>query len=237
MQLSLVIPAYNEAAIISQTLTVVERYLNTLAIDYEIIVINDGSTDETLTKLNDYQSPRVKVLSYQINQGKGYAVNNGMRIARGEYVLMMDVDLSTDIKEIPVFLATMKESNCDIIIGNRNHQPFYQQQRPWGRALCGVGFAQLSATMLGCPLKDFTCGFKMFTQQAKEVITPRQRIHRWAFDSEMLFIAKQHHLTVSQLPVEWKHQGNSKVMVIKALGESFLELLRIRYFAFKGFYQ
>jgi dolichyl-phosphate beta-glucosyltransferase len=237
MELSVILPAFNEGDIIATNLNVVDNYLGGLGIGYEIIVVNDGSNDHTLMEANRCQSPHIKILSYQKNKGKGHAIYEGMKVAQGEYRLFMDVDLSTEIIEIEHFLQTMKSKRVDVLIGNRNNQPLALQNRPWQRALFGRTFAGISAFILGCPLKDFTCGFKMFRAAAAQTVFPRQRIWGWAFDSELIFIARRKGLSVEGQDVLWHHCGNSKVQTLKAIATSLTELFKIRYYDIKGYYK
>ncbi len=244
-ELSIILPAFNEALVIKENLKTIEHKLNGLKLDYEIIVVNDGSSDNTLEKLSDWPNPdgtvganqRVKVFSYQRNQGKGYAIGYGMQKANGQYCLFMDVDLSTDLNEIEKFLVLMRQGLSDIVIGNRNMGSLQEQKRPWYRAFLGQGFTLLSALMIGYDCQDFTCGFKMFTQQASQTVFLRQRIFGWAFDTEILLIARLHHLKICQMPVVWEHKGNSKVHIGRDILNSFFSLLKLRYYAFKGYYR
>ncbi len=235
--LSVVIPAFNEAGVIGGNLAIVDRYLQGLGVDYEIVVVNDGSTDATLTEITQVMLGCVKVFSYDINRGKGFAVHEGMRIAKGQYRLFMDVDLSTDLNEIKVFLERIALGKSDVLIGDRNSCSLFQQERPWYRALFGYCFASLSSMILGCRLTDFTCGFKMYTDKATQEIFLRQRTFGWAFDAELILIAARRNLFVESIPVRWQHRGNSKVRILNAVIVSFGDLLRIRYNDLMGRYR
>jgi dolichyl-phosphate beta-glucosyltransferase len=225
--LSVVIPVYNEGKIILRNLEKVDDYLRTLGINYEIILVNDGSTDNTLDQAKIIGRKNLYIISYAENKGKGYAVNRGMTAALGEYRLFMDMDLSTELNEIPRFLKYICEERCDICVGNRHSVGLLAQQRPWHRALMGKVFACLSSFSSGCQLDDFTCGFKIFTAQACEKIFPRQQIFNWAFDTELICIAHQLGLRILQKPVEWSHHDNSKIRFGSAMITSLISLVKI----------
>lgn len=235
--LSVIIPAFNEGGVIGRNLGMVDQYLKGLGVDYEIVVVNDGSKDNTLMEISYLALDRLKILSYENNRGKGFAVYEGMRLSQGQYRLFMDADLSTDLNEIKNFLQRMRLGDVDILIGDRNTVGVLKQERPALRALLGRSFAQLSSMMLGFSLRDFTCGFKMFSALAAQEVFKHQHIWGWAFDSELMFIAHQKNLRVQGLPVRWRHEGNSKVNVLSSIANSLVELVKIRYYNFKGYYK
>lgn len=230
VELSVVIPVYNESKIVRRNLEIVDNYLQTLGTDYEIIVVNDGSTDDTLKLISSAAGKYVRIISYPKNQGKGFAVNQGMTAAFGRYRLFMDMDLSTDLTEIPKFLVRVREGLCDICVGNRHYVRLSAQHRPWPRALLGKVFATLSVWATGCRLDDFTCGFKIFTAEACTAVFPRQRIFGWAFDTELMAIAQSLRLRIRQESVAWHHHGNSKVRIGSAMITATIDLGKIWYF-------
>jgi dolichyl-phosphate beta-glucosyltransferase len=230
VHLSVVIPVYNEGKIIRRNLETVHSYLQTLGFEYEIVVVNDGSSDDTLQQIAGMKDRHLCVISYAENKGKGFAVNRGMMAARGQYRLFMDMDLSTALTEIPQFLQCVRDGLCDICVGNRHSIGLSSQKRPWHRALLGKIFSVLSSISSGCQLSDFTCGFKIFTAQACEKVFPRQHIYNWAFDTELIGIARRLGLRVHQMPVEWHHHDNSKVHIGPAMITSLVSLVKIGYF-------
>lgn len=235
-QLSVIIPAYNEGKIIRRNLEIVDNYLRALGLEYEIVVVNDGSGDDTLEQVSAMAGKHIGIISYAENKGKGFAVNRGMTAALGQYRLFMDMDLSTELTEIPKFLKYMGEGCCDICVGNRNSVGLLGQKRPWHRALLGRIYVFLSSVSSSCQLEDFNCGFKIFTAQACEKIFPRQRITNWAFDTELMSIAQQLGLRVHQMPVKWHHHDNSKVRIGPAMITSLMGLVKIWYLKKKGSY-
>jgi len=227
IELSIIIPVYNESRIIRQNLGEVDSYLQTLGIEYDIIVVNDGSLDDTLQEANRMSGNRISVISYDENRGKGFAVNRGMRAARGRFRLFMDIDLSTDLAEIPKFLQCVRDGSCDICVGNRNSVGILAQKRPWKRALFGKVFALLSSASCGYRMDDFTCGFKIFTAHASEMVMPHQQIYDWAFDTELISIAHHLGLRIRQEPVVWQHHLDSKVRIGPAIISSMKGLVKI----------
>ena len=217
VELSIIFPAYNEGPVIHRNLLQVIKKLDERRLNYEIIVVDDGSTDDTLAQARLLEDARLKVLASKPNRGKGYAINVGMHQAQGQYRLFMDVDLSTSLDEIEKFLRVIRQGQSDMVIGYRN----LRQGQPWYRAFLGRVFRGLSGMLICGDFPDFTCGFKMFTASASEKIFLHQKIYDWVFDSEILFLAKRYHLKVSQLPVQWQHEGNSKVRLGSVVDEFF----------------
>jgi len=226
-ELSVIIPVYNEGKIIRRNLQAVDAYLQTLGFEYEIVIVNDGSSDDTLEQVTAMSGQHIGVITYAENKGKGFAVNRGMMASQGRYRLFMDMDLSTELTEIPKFLQCVREGRCDICVGNRHSVRLWAQKRPWYRALLGKIFAFLSSVSSGCPLEDFTCGFKIFTAQACDKVFPHQSIYNWAFDTELLSIAHHAGLRIHQEPVAWHHHDNSKVRIGPAMMTSLMSLVKI----------
>jgi len=229
MELSIILPVYNESKIIRQNLENINDFLQTLDIEYEVIIVNDGSTDDTLQQTSLITEKHTHVISYTQNRGKGYAVNRGMTAAHGQYRLFMDMDLSTELAEIPKFLHCVRLGNCDICIGNRYSTSLATQKKPWHRALFGKTFSLLSSICTGYQAEDFTCGFKIFSAKASDKIFPRQHIYGWAFDTELISIAHQQGLRIHQESIVWHHHNGSKVNFIRAIPDSLIDLFRICY--------
>lgn len=237
MELSVILPAFNEGKVIKKNCAAIQAHLQRLGITYEMIIVNDGSQDNTLLEAQAIEGKDVKVISYAQNRGKGYAVGTGMKQACGKYRLFMDVDLSTSLNEIEVFLARLKQGDVDIVIATRRKlnnissvpQPFY-------RRCLGAGFIFISHICISPNFSDFTCGFKMLSAQACDIVFPRQRIFNWSFDAELICIALCHHLTIEEISVKWNHQGDSKVRVLREVFTSLAGLLKIRWNAMRGLY-
>jgi dolichyl-phosphate beta-glucosyltransferase len=211
--LSIIIPAYNEAERLPLTLIDVDKHLSEQEYSYEIIVINDGSTDNT-TEIVERFIPLVKnlkILDNKENQGKGGAVKQGMLITKGNWRLFMDADNSTSISEFNKMLPYLKEG-FDIVIGSRAvkgatlnpPQPFYRQLA----GKLGNLFIQL-LTLRG--IKDSQCGFKCFSEESAERIFAINKIKDWAFDVEVLALAKSMGYRVKEMPVNWTNSPQSHV--------------------------
>ena len=237
-ELSIILPSYNEAHRLASSLTAIKQAVQAATDSYEIIIVDDGSSDNTVSVARLLTQENIIFITYVANQGKGYAVRQGMQRARGKYHLFMDVDLATSLDALATFYQLMKNNEVDVLIGDRKSNPDNQKIRqPLARRLLGTGFTFLSQILLHCPLHDFTCGFKMFTQEASEIIFKRQRINRWSFDSEILFIAQKHHCVIKEIPVTWQHQPNSKVRLSADIPSSLKGLVQIRINDMRELYQ
>ena len=200
---SLIIPAYNESARLGATLEKVLAFVHDQGWDAEVIVVNDGSRDNTAEIVKSFavKDPILRLVENPGNRGKGYSVRNGMLNARGEIVLFSDADLSSPIEEAPKLLAALGQG-ADIAIGSRWLRSETQTQRqPLHRQLFGRIFNLLLRLTLGLKFKDTQCGFKAFKQPAARAIFPLQKIERWGFDPEILFLARKFGFKVKEIPV------------------------------------
>ncbi len=235
---SLVIPAYNESQRISATLDKVLAYLAQQHWQAEVVVVNDGSRDDTAAIIRSYvlRNPVVRLVENPGNRGKGYSVRHGMQEARGEVLLFSDADLSSPIHEAPKLFAALA-AGADVAIGSRWARRELQTERqPLYRQLFGRVFNLLLRLILGLRFKDTQCGFKAFTRRAAQEIFSRQQIERWGFDPELLFLAKKLGFTVAEVPVEWAHDERSKISPLKDGVRMFLEMLSIRWNDITGKY-
>src|SRR5438128_8369196 len=202
---SIIIPAYNESARITATLEKVLAYIAQQNWTAEVVVVNDGSRDNTAEMVLGWgrQNPTVRLIENPGNRGKGYSVRNGMLNARGKILLFSDADLSSPIEEAAK-LFTAIQSGADIAIGSRWLQPELQTHRQsllrefYGR-ICTLALRIL----LGLNFRDTQCGFKAFTRNAAQTVFPLQRIERWGFDPEILYLARRAGLNVREVPVKW----------------------------------
>lgn len=231
MYLSVIIPAFNEAKRLPETLKKVRDYLGMQKYSYEVIIVNDGSADKTKEVISDLMAnrsdwPGFKLISYQENKGKGYAVKTGMLEAKGQWRLLMDADNSTDISEIEKFLK--HTSNLEVIIGSRYlDTASIKIRQPWERRIVSRFGNWLTKLTTGLDIVDTQCGFKLFSAQAVENIFPCQTIDRWAFDIELLAIAKVRGYKIKEVPVDWYNAAGSQVSKTAAL-QTFKELWQIR---------
>jgi len=235
---SIVIPAYNEGARVGATLERVLAYVAERAWNAEIIAVNDGSRDDTAEIIRGYadKNPRLRLLENPGNRGKGYSVRNGMLHAQGEILLFSDADLSSPIEEAEKLLAAL-QTGADIAIGSRWLRSDMQTQRqPLYRQLFGRVFNLLLRITLGLRFKDTQCGFKAFTRRAAQAIFPRQRIERWGFDPELLYLAEKFNFKVVEVPVAWAHSEGTRISPLRDGTRMFLEVLKIRWNAISGKY-
>ena len=228
---SIVIPAYNEGARLSNTLNRVLAYVSAQRWDAEVIVVNDGSRDRTADMVREYAQnhPSLRLLENPGNRGKGYSVRNGMLNAKGKLLLFSDADLSSPIEEAPRLFDALR-SGADIAIGSRWLRPEMQTQRQsLLRQFYGRLFNLVLRVVLGLKYKDTQCGFKAFTRQAATKIFPLQNIERWGFDPELLFLARKAGFKVVELPVEWAHVEGTRINALKDGMRMFGEAVKIRW--------
>jgi dolichyl-phosphate beta-glucosyltransferase len=236
---SIIIPAYNESGRITTTLDKVLAHIAQQHWQSEIIVVNDGSRDDTAQIVHQYalRHPNVRLLENPGNRGKGYSVRNGMLSAKGDVLLFSDADLSSPIYEAGKLFASL-EKGADVAIGSRwLDRNLQTEKQPLYRQLFGRIFNLLLRIVLNLRQKDTQCGFKAFNRRAADAIFPRQRIERWGFDPEILFLAEHSGLRIAEVPVEWAHDDRSKINPVKDGIKMFLEMLKIRYNSITGKYK
>ncbi|MFZ0299870.1 MAG: dolichyl-phosphate beta-glucosyltransferase [Candidatus Sulfotelmatobacter sp.] len=237
---SIVIPAYNEGTRLGATLERVLGYLRAQgwSAEAEVIVVNDGSRDNTADLVRGVaeKNPMLRLVENPGNRGKGYAVRNGMLNARGEVVVFSDADLSSPIEEMPKLLAALA-GGADIAIGSRWLRAEMQTRRQsLHRQLFGRVFNLLLRIILGLQFKDTQCGFKAFTRRAAQTIFPLERIERWGFDPEILFLARKFGFRVEEVAVLWGHSGDTRIHPVMDGARMFWEMLRIRWYDLTGKY-
>jgi glycosyltransferase involved in cell wall biosynthesis len=239
LDLSIIIPAYNEERRLPKALDRIGAYLNARSWRSEIIVVDDGSSDTTAKLVESYRDkyPGLRLISNDRNRGKGFSVRHGILEARGEIVLFTDADLSTPIEEADKLLVALREKHFDAAIGSRAvdrrlievHQSAFREQ-------AGILFNLLVRRITGIGFSDTQCGFKAFRRERAGIIFKQQRIERFGFDPEILFLAKRHGLRVAEIPVRWSHDSATKVRVIADGIRMLFELLVVRWNALRGLY-
>jgi glycosyltransferase involved in cell wall biosynthesis len=235
---SIVIPAYNESARLGGTLEKVLAYVHACGWDAEVIVVNDGSRDNTADIVRGFSAkdPAVRLVENPGNRGKGYSVRNGMLHARGGIVIFSDADLSSPIEEAPKLLQALA-AGADIAIGSRWLRAETQTQRqPLHRQIFGRIFNLMLRATLGLKFKDTQCGFKAFRQPAVRALFPLQKIERWGFDPEILFLARKFKFRVREVPVAWGHSGGTRINPLVDGSRMVMEMLRIRWYDLTGKY-
>jgi len=233
--LSIIVPVYNESNRI-KNLYIIDKYLRQQKFSSELILINDGSTDDTLVKINrTLLKSNIQIISYNNNRGKGYAIKVGMLAAKGSFCLFTDIDLSTPIDEFNKFLPYINEH--DVLIASRRAEGAQLLERQSKvREMLGKGFTCLSQIILRLNVSDFTCGFKCFSRRAARLIFERLTIDRWGFDSEILYIAHKQRFYIKEIPIIWQNNPHTKVRFPKDLVRSFIDLLEIRFNDLRGTY-
>lgn len=228
--LSIIIPAYNEEKRIATVLDAIVSFMANKDYNYEVIVVDDGSIDDTVAVVNSYQQQlsNLTVMTQTVNHGKGYAVRIGMLNASGRYRLFLDADNATQFDDINSFWQYI-ENGHDIVIGSRYLQGSkIVIKQPLYRRLLGRVANLLIQILAVWGIKDTQCGFKLFTAKASEDIFSCQVIDRWGFDFEILAIAQKKGYKIKELPVSWHHIGESRVRPIKGALKTLWELLIIK---------
>jgi dolichyl-phosphate beta-glucosyltransferase len=233
-----VIPAYNEGVRIRPTLHALLRHVQEQNWEVEILVVNDGSSDDTAQIVREFGKvhPQVLLLENPGNRGKGYSVRNGMLHARGNICLFTDADLSSPITEAQKLFDAI-DRGADIAIGSRWLRTELQTERqPLYRQAFGRIFNLAQRLILGLHFADTQCGFKAFRRDAAQRIFPLQKIERWGFDPEILFLARRAGLRTEEIPVLWAHSEGTRLNPLRDGLRMFVELLRIRWNALSGDY-
>lgn len=233
-ELSVIIPAYNEEARLPRALARIRDYLfsrNVAGDQTEIIVVDDGSTDGTAQIVEEWSRkiPTLRLVSNGRNRGKGYSVRHGILEARGRIALFTDADLSAPIEEADKLFAALKAGN-DVAIGSRAlDRSLISTHQSSLRELAGMIFNGFVRLFTGLPFHDTQCGFKAFVTEPSRIVFEQQRIDRFGFDPEILFLAKRHGLRAAEIPVRWAHDPATKVHVLRDSPLMFCDLVVIRW--------
>jgi dolichyl-phosphate beta-glucosyltransferase len=237
LEFSIIIPAYNEERRLSETLERIATYVRISGRETEILVVDDGSTDRTAAIAESFRDkfPAFQVLSNGVNRGKGYSVRRGMLEARGCIVLFTDADLSAPIEEADKLLAALETH--DVAIGSRAlDRGLISVHQSRFREFAGIIFNAIVRLCLRLPFVDTQCGFKAFRREPCRIIFEQQRIERFGFDPELLYLARHHGLRAVEIPVRWGHSPATKVSMFRDSLQMFLDVLIIRWNAIAGRY-
>jgi len=229
--ISIVIAAYNEENRIGESLLKIKEYLDEQGSDYEIIVVDDGSTDNTRRVAANYNSEikNLKVIGYPANKGKGYALRQGVFASSGDAVLLTDADLSTPIEELDRLLPLISEQQHDVVIGSRALEPNkILKKQPWWRQGMGKIFNRIVKILVLDDFDDTQCGFKLFSDRAARILFKYARVNRFAYDVEILALAKKKGYRISEVPVKWINSPASKVNPIFDSMQMLFDLIKIR---------
>jgi dolichyl-phosphate beta-glucosyltransferase len=236
---SIVLPAYNESERIAATIEKIFAFAAQQGWQVEIIVVDDGSSDDTAEVVRRCAAtrPGVRLLQNPGNRGKGYSVRHGMLQAQGEILLFSDADLSSPIAEAEKLFAAIA-AGADIAIGSRWLNTQLQLRRqPLYRQLLGRAFNLALRLILGLQFEDTQCGFKAFTRSAAQAVFPLQKIERWGFDPELLYLARRLHLRVAEVPVAWAHREGTRINPLLDGMRMLGEMLQIRWHGLRGVYR
>ncbi|HYL09756.1 MAG TPA: dolichyl-phosphate beta-glucosyltransferase [Candidatus Acidoferrales bacterium] len=236
-ELSIVVPAYNEEARLPPTLRRIAEYLRAGDRSAEVIVVDDGSRDHTaeVVRSFDAELPSLRVLPNGVNRGKGFSVRRGALEARGRIILFTDADLSAPIEEADKLFAAL--ANADVAIGSRglDRSLIEVHETPF-REFAGIIFNKIVRILLFLPFVDTQCGFKAFLRERCRILFEQQRIERFGFDPELLFLAKRHGRRAVEIPVRWAHSPATRVSMLRDSVLMFWEVVQIRWNALAGRY-
>lgn len=238
-ELSILIPAYNEESLIASTLAGLKAYLSTRPEDYEIIVMDDGSQDNTATCVQDWQKNNAVDLQLLINErnmGKGFSVRRGVMESRGRFIIFIDADLPYELNAIEDFLQALR-NGYDLAIGSRVLPGSQVKGVPILRYVSGQIFSWMVQAVLFQGLPDTQCGFKSFRSEAAKEIFRRLTIGGFGFDVEMLFVARKLKLAIQPVPVHMiEHRHRSRVRLIIDSFKMFANLFMVRWNDLQGRY-
>jgi glycosyltransferase involved in cell wall biosynthesis len=233
-ELSIIIPAYNEEERLGRALARIRDYFANHAVGpggIEILVVDDGSTDGTAKIAQDWarQMSSLRLVSNGENRGKGYSVRHGMLEARGRIAIFTDADLSSPIEESEKLLAAIEAGN-DVAIGSRAiDRSLIAVHQSRFREIAGIIFNGFVRLFTGLPIHDTQCGFKAFVRERCKIVFEQQRIERFGFDPEVLFLARRHGLRTAEVPIRWAHDPATKVHVFRDSLLMFGDLAYIRW--------
>ena len=237
VELSIVIPAYNEEPRLPASLARIAAYIRASGRETEVVVVDDGSRDGTASAAESFRGeiPCLRVISNGENRGKGYSVRHGMLEAQGRIVLFTDADLSAPIEEADKLLAALETS--DVAIGSRamDRSLIFVRQSLF-REFAGIVFNAIVRLTLRLPFVDTQCGFKAFRREPCHIIFEQQSIDRFGFDPELLYLARHHGLRAVEIPVRWAHSPATKVNMFSDSLQMFLDVFIIRWNSLTGRY-
>jgi dolichyl-phosphate beta-glucosyltransferase len=238
--LSIVVPAYNESRRLGASLDAMRRWLDAHGTPGEIVVVDDGSTDGTaeVAEARRADDRRVRVVRLAANRGKGAAVRTGATASEGRLILVSDADLSTPIEELDRLLARMRETSSDIVIGSRALPGSrVEVGQPIWRRMMGRGFNRIIRTLTDLPYRDTQCGFKLLDREKTVPLFEKMVVDRFAYDVELLVLARLAGLRILEEPVLWRDSPDSRVAPLRSSWNMFGDVLKLRGRVRKGFYR
>jgi len=238
--ISIVIPAYNEERRLPGSLERICAYLKKRGWDGEVIVVDDGSTDQTARIVTEWQKqiPTLRLVQNGQNRGKGFSVRRGILEARARIAIFTDADLSSPIEEADKLLGVMGGGKYEVAIGSRAvDRRLITVHQSRLREVAGIIFNKIVQLVTGLKIVDTQCGFKAFAMEKMKPVFEQQRTERFGFDPEILFLAKQNGLRIAEVPVRWAHDADTRVRMVRDSLQMFWELLKIRWNWAAGRYQ
>ena len=229
--ISVVIPAYNEEIRIRESLIEARSFFNKSDLDYEMIVVDDGSSDRTVEIVRNVSSdiPNLKLVRYKENRGKGYALRTGVLVTKGDPVLVMDADLSTPMEELWKLMPYLTEGQADLAIGSRALAlSDIIRKQPWWRQGMGKIFNSIVRVLVIDGFSDTQCGFKLFTGSVARELFGQAMVDRFAYDVEILALAAHKGYRIAEVPIRWINSPESKVNPVKDSLRMLVDILRIR---------
>jgi len=239
--ISIVIPAFDEEGRVGESIKQILSFISASSIKAELIVVDDGSKDRTAEVAaaafeNAAEIP-AKVIRYEENRGKGFAVKTGLLAASANIAIFSDADLSTPINELPKLVDPIRNGEYDVTFGSRAlDRSLIGTHQPWRREQGGKVMNLIIRTLSGLKFADTQCGFKAFNMTKFRPLLDVMTVDRFGFDVEFLFVAARHGLRLKEIPVRWNNVEGSKVSVVRDTGRMFTELGQIRRNAKNGVY-
>jgi len=236
--LSVIIPSYNEELRLPTSLQQIASYIEKSGRETEVIVVDDGSNDKTAVVAESFRTriASLRVVANGENRGKGYSVRHGMHEARGDIVLFTDADLSAPIEEADKLIEALADK--DVAIGSRAlDRSLIAVHESGFREFAGIIFNKIVRLVLWLPFVDTQCGFKAFRRERCKIIFVQQRIDRFGFDPELLYLARHHGLKSVEIPVRWAHSPATKVNMLRDSVQMLLDVFTIRWNALLGRYR
>jgi dolichyl-phosphate beta-glucosyltransferase len=235
--ISIVIPAYNETERLVPTMGAIASQMSDLGLEWELIVADDGSTDDTVAVVESLGLVNVRVLRAAANGGKGSAVRRGMAAARGKYILFADADNSTPIEEFETLLTKVRDEEYDMAIGSRALGGGTEANKSPLRQLMSNGLRLMVRNVFGIQVRDSQCGFKLYTREAADKLVLSQTIMGFSFDLEHLYLAQKYSMRIAEVPVRWVDAPGSKVDTRKEVQRFVRDLCKIKMNDWKGNYE